>query len=1249
MLRLEVLDYAGPTRWRWRLTTPTGAFVADHVVTLDPAAWQHEAFLDLRGYLHSYAAPDRREEREAELLVQVGDWLTESVLGPVAGFLAAHSGFVGMELPAEAAVLGYLPWELARVDGRTLASSRVTFMVDHQPRTPVAKRPIGERLRMLAIFSLPEGAGALNLRKERYALARLVHTIAQVNNKAVELRVLQYGATRQRLSDALLEADGWDVVHLSGHGLPAGVVLETSTGARDLVTSTELVDLLEEAASQIKLVTLSACSSAAVTAEEHLSLLGFSVPTRAEPSDEGSLPAVATEVVRRLDCAVVAMRYPVIDEFAIALAGEFYDLVLGKGHPVARALSLARSRVKAVTALSAVTPTLFGFRAADLVLSPPAGEPVVFQPERAKLAEFPPQPERFVGRVGPMTRATTALAPHSGKSGILFHGMAGGGKTACAVELAYTHQDSFPRLAWYAALGSVSTALTEFALALERQLPGLKLVHLVNDIEAFRRFLPTFTEVLEQQRVLIVLDNAETLLTDDGQWRDERWSLLINAMTAHKGLSRLVITSRVRPVLPDSVVVEAVHALSLREVLLLAREWPCLLTLMDEEPELAVQVLTTVQGHPKLVELANGLAVDREALRERLEQAQQAWMERGARLEPFLRGDDPAVSDTDYLSVLADWTRAAVGSLPEQAREVFLRLCCTEDNDRRTFFNPDAGGELAVLADRGLIEIAGHHLRIHPGVAETGRAMAGHEFARSVDEEFADMWVASLTFGRDREQSDGTTSLLVDAAVGAAPYLHRLGRWEQLGWVCEAALGRDSTPAMVASLLPFLEAAAEHSVDLPTWSIYARALCRVDQVRGRAMLRDLLARAVSDEQFAAASTLAYDLISGLRQEGRLDEALALSRQAGEYTRRAGLGRLSQAHDECVALQIRFEQGAVRVALDGVRQVLAGLPEATNEPENVMAWTVREALLNLGANAAATLGDQVRATEYAEELFRRKESRGASPMEQVVSRFNAAALMKATGRVAEAREALVWCRGVCEQHGDIDLLGQVIGALADLEDELGRTSRAIELKADALRLAYLAGNPVVIGMQHHDFAALHSRVDCGSPRIWAHYLASALIAFRIGHRTLDDEIGALARFAFAHGLPERRSFDDICALVEETEGVRFRDLYAGLPPRESDEVLSVTNRAVTQANAIMQDWTPIMSAVVLTASGRHDLTEQLQASFHDIEQNADAVPLVRLLRRILAGERSPELLDGLPPLAFGIVRNVLVSLPAREGS
>jgi hypothetical protein len=168
-------------------------------------------------------------------------------------------------------------------------------------------------------------------------------------------------------------------VHLSGHGLAGGLVLEDAAGRRDLIPSTELVDLLDLGAEQIKLIVLSACESAAVTAHEHLRLLKLAPETRdvdRVDGEDGSaarvLPAVAAEIVSRLDCAVLAMRYPVVDDFAIALAGSFYDLTLGKGQPVPRALGLSLSQPKVVPpvptpgapALSIGTPALFGRRAA---------------------------------------------------------------------------------------------------------------------------------------------------------------------------------------------------------------------------------------------------------------------------------------------------------------------------------------------------------------------------------------------------------------------------------------------------------------------------------------------------------------------------------------------------------------------------------------------------------------------------------------------------------------------------------------------------------------------------------------------------------------------------------------------------------------------------------------------------------------------------------------------------------------------
>ena len=59
------------------------------------------------------------------------------------------------------------------------------------------------------------------------------------------MRVLQYGVTRERLREALKEAEGWDIVHISGHGRPGELLLETAEGRQDRVTSAELAVLLD--------------------------------------------------------------------------------------------------------------------------------------------------------------------------------------------------------------------------------------------------------------------------------------------------------------------------------------------------------------------------------------------------------------------------------------------------------------------------------------------------------------------------------------------------------------------------------------------------------------------------------------------------------------------------------------------------------------------------------------------------------------------------------------------------------------------------------------------------------------------------------------------------------------------------------------------------------------------------------------------------------------------------------------------
>ncbi len=1150
-LVLQAVEVASPFTWRWLLSDDeTGAPLADHQVRLDPAAEQVTAFQDLYRYAGWQAVPDRRARDQMKIVIAAGAWAGRELLGERVAAAIVEEAPVTVRVSAEGAAGHVLMWplELAHANGEPLAArGDVSLVYDIAPGGGVRRK---ERtagvLRVLAVFSQPTRTSVLALRRERYELARFFRRIAAREGAAVELRVVQYGVTREHLAGIADSGNGWDVLHLAGHGGRGVFMLEHGDGSPDPLDTASLIELLRPKKHRLKLAVVSACESAVETVADTLRLVGLdeqaedAVRADAEPAAESTeVTGLARALVRELDCAVVAMRYPVQDEFAIAFGAAFYEHVLGRRHPVdvavARAVAEATGTRGTVVrrALSLATPGAFGVRTAGLSLEVPRGQPVL-DPGGQKMSFFPDEPERFVGRTQAMAAANAVLAPESGKTTVLLHGMTGSGKTSCAVELAYRHQDAFAALAFWQAPPSPDEwggALASLARTLEVQLGGygFSMAAHIGTGAALEKYLPRLRQVMRNTGILLVLDNLETLLTPDGTWRDPRWELLMEVLTGHGGESRLIMTSQIAPSglggIGTGTEMLPVHALSLDESAAFARELPHLRGLLhaDDEPdaddgptrgELAPgiqadrerlrRVLRVVQGHPQMLVFADAFAADRALLDAQLAAAEGA--SGGQRLDAFFRYGTTALGPGQFLDALAAWTSGALAVLPESARLMAEFLVCLEDSDRAGpviaatwpglwrrlghSSDPTAPEPLldaltgAALAQAEMVPspLPDHRpavtYRVHPGVAAAVEAVAPHSLRAAIDAELAAYWAAAAGKARRRDDLGPEESgRIVRSGLAAAPYLLRLGEWRAASGLLEQAMYRDRSPETVQAVVPALRQIADTAGGPEYQVLLAYALGMVDPAESERMLREIVARAEQDGDYRLAYRVAGNLLNRLFLTTRLSEALSLSDDLAEYVLRAGLGPWTRLGAEGARLQVlglMGEHRKVLAALDDLlarMRALASTPEVgDSEDDPAIPWNIREVVLGIGHTSALALQEFQLCLDLNAQITESKQSRGAGVYEITRARFNDASPLVGLGRLAEAGQLLRECQQVMEDHGDLALLATVISARADLEDKLGHLETAVHLERNALRIRYAQPVPYEIAIGHYNLAS-----------------------------------------------------------------------------------------------------------------------------------------------------------------------------------
>jgi tetratricopeptide (TPR) repeat protein len=977
-----------------------------------------------------------------------------------------------------------------------------------------------------------------------------------------------------------------------------------------------------------------------------------------------------------------------------------------------------------VPPISLAVPAVFGTVTDDLGLRPPPG--AVPDLSGARMAYFPGEPERFVGRAEVMAAGSTTLAPGTRRAGVLVHGMAGAGKTACALELAYRHQDAFAALAYWEGPkqpDAVFGALEDLSARLDIQLGGYGFAMAGNTatVAELQAYLPRLTQMLEDNGLLLVLDNLEHLLDADGGWRDPRWAALIRAVTSHAGLSRVILTSRTRPAdLDPAVEVLPIHALTLAETALLARELPGLRRLLGADQaaamrgqpgvaadrDLLARTLRIVQGHPKLLELADAAAAtdDPERLARHLDHAEQAAAG-GAVLQQFFTTGSSGLDPEAFLAQLTDWTTTTAGRLPEPSRLLLNTLCCLEDGDRtRTVLEhnwadlwarlhrpgdpPDLDHTLTPLAAAALIHAEtatpDHtetgdtqtnsatgaqaadsmpvRYRIHPGVVDAVRAATSPELRAAVDTELAAYWSTGSRWAAERPEGEATW-LVAHAGLAAAPYLLRLGELEVAATLLQQVLTRDESPATVRAVIPALRHIADTTGEPRHASLLGSALAKTMDLQEAEHLLDRAYRGVVDaDDHGNASTTASRLANLLQRQGRLREALQWVDLEARHARDAGLGPATQLAVAGHRLQILGQLGEHRQVLDEIHDLrprLDQLPDQRGDQDLIEPWNVREATLDIGRSAAADLGEWETALQYSRDIQASNRRRGAGLHVTTCTRFNDYAPLIRLGRLDEADRLLQYCQQVFEDTADTRMLGSVLSARADMEDERGRPERSARFECSALRYTYAGAGWQGAAASHRNLAVYLRRSGADAAEWLPHQLASAVIGYAAQGASAASILylaRQLHRLGDAATATMPAGFADLAARVEAVNGVRFAALVTRLTgqPGSGDTLLAdtltaareQTAEAAADDQALVASWEPRIAAVVAAAGGDTDAASTLEPVLTGLADNPDWGTLVGVLSRILAGERGPGLLTGLDPVDTAITARTLDALAGR---
>ena len=236
--------------------------------------------------------------------------------------------------------------------------------------------------------------------------------------------------------------------------------------------------------------------------------------------------------------------------------------------------------------------------------------------------------------------------------------------------------------------------------------------------------------------------------------------------------------------------------------------------------------------------------------------------------------------------------------------------------------------------------------------------------------------------------------------------------------------------------------------------------------------------------------------------------------------------------------------------------------------------------------------------------------------------------------------------------------RVLSVRADLEDARARPQAALGFARTAIRLAYTRPEPRDIAISHHNLATYLGEVAGDPAGQRAHRLAAALIYQLTGMtHNLTDTLRALAAGLHANPAPGAGrlpgGLEEVIEAAGQTEGVHLGELIAALQPDTQAAAAALTRILDTAADmpasqppdltAILREWEPAIAAITAAAGGGQEDDADLRQFLDELASTPDWAALAAVLRRILAGERSPALLGGLDPVDTAITTEILTRL------